>query len=544
MPAEDSEKLATCLVGYGYWGQNQARNIAASSRTDLRFIVETVDGRSRQASAAHPDVPVVADLDEALPNTQAVVIATPADTHHEVARRAMEAGKHVLVEKPLAMDVEQARDLLAAAEQHHVQLSVGHTFLYSSPIRRLRAMVDDGELGDLRYMSFQRRSLGRIRPDCNVMWNLAPHDISIALHLLDETPDEVWATGFTFLQPGIEDVVFATMRMPSGVGVGLHVSWLDPRKTRQLTVVGADKMAVYDDVSIERTIQAFDSGVETPESGLGDFDSMADWQWKTRGRGCADTSTGAMGTPAPTDRRVRRGLSHRCPDRHRRGPRARGRRGARRARRQPGRRRPARPTRRRTDLMSTSDPSSRVAEDTIAGDDVAIAPFCVVGLDGPSERVEFRGAATIRSHTVIYRATTLGIGFATGHHVLVREHTQIGDQVSIGSSTVIEHHVLIHDRVRIHSQAFVPEFTVLEEGCWLGPGVRITNARYPNPPDTKDNLEGVTVGVGAVIGAGSVILPGVTIGAGALVGAGTVVVRDVPPNARIVGNPGRRLETT
>jgi len=181
-----------------------------------------------------------------------------------------------------------------------------------------------------------------------------------------------------------------------------------------------------------------------------------------------------------------------------------------------------------------------VAPDAELGDACTIGAFCVLGVE-PAELdpLVVGPGATIRSHTVIYRGTVIGSRFHAGHGALVREHTSIGDDVSVGSHTIVEHHVHLGDGVRLHGGCFVPEHSVLEAGAWLGPGVLVTNARYPNRPDTKDRLEGVHVGEAAAVGAGAVLLPGVRIGAGALVGAGAVVVRDVAPGATIVGNPGR-----
>jgi len=187
-------------------------------------------------------------------------------------------------------------------------------------------------------------------------------------------------------------------------------------------------------------------------------------------------------------------------------------------------------------------PSALVAPDSQLGEDPEIGPFVAIGLDGDGGPVRIGDGATIRSHTVIYRDVRAGAGLATGHGVLVREATVLGDRVSIGSHSVLEHHVTVGDGVRIHSACFIPEHTVLEDGAWIGPGVRITNARYPNRPDTKANLEGVTVARGAVIGAAAVLLPGVRIGAGAIVGAGAVVVRDVPDGVTVVGNPARPID--
>jgi acetyltransferase-like isoleucine patch superfamily enzyme len=166
-----------------------------------------------------------------------------------------------------------------------------------------------------------------------------------------------------------------------------------------------------------------------------------------------------------------------------------------------------------------------------------VGPLCILGCDGPDEDLRIGPHATIRSHTVIYRGTTIGARFHAGHGALVRESTRVGDDVSIGSHSVVEHHVTIGDGVRVHSSCFIPEHSVLEDGSWLGPGVIVTNARYPNRPDTKANLEGVRIEKGAVVGAGAILLPGVVVGRGAMVGAGAVVVRDVAVNAVVVGNP-------
>jgi acetyltransferase-like isoleucine patch superfamily enzyme len=184
-------------------------------------------------------------------------------------------------------------------------------------------------------------------------------------------------------------------------------------------------------------------------------------------------------------------------------------------------------------------PTAVVAADTDAPG-ASIGPFCVVGLDGGDRGpVRLGAGAILRSHVVVYRGTTAGAGLHVAHHVLIREETQIGDRVSIGTGSIVEHHVRLGNDVRLHSRCFVPEESVLEDGAWLGPGVTITNARYPNRPDTKERLEGVTIEKGAVIGAAVVLLPGVRIGRGALVGAGAVVVADVPAGATVVGNPAR-----
>lgn len=189
----------------------------------------------------------------------------------------------------------------------------------------------------------------------------------------------------------------------------------------------------------------------------------------------------------------------------------------------------------------------KVYRGVIIGKGSEIGPFSLIGVPAKgakagSVRTWIGTSAVIRSHTVIYAGNVIGKGFQTGHGALIREDNTIGDNVSIGSSTVVEHHVLIADGVRIHSQAFIPEFSVLEEGCWIGPRVVITNAKYPRSPKVKENLRGATICRGAKIGANSTLLPGVTIGENALVGAGSVVTRDVPPGAVVAGNPARIMK--
>jgi predicted dehydrogenase len=278
-----SRPVPMVVLGFGYWGANQARNVAASAACDLVAIVEPDPERARRAASTHPSVPIVGDLSAALLHgPEAAVVCTPAGTHPALTAELLEAGLHVLVEKPFALDAVSAREMVANAERLDRRIMAGHTFLYSSPVRYIADLIRSGALGEIRYLSFQRLSLGRIRSDCNVLWNFAPHDASIAHHLLGEDAHAASATGFTYLQPDIADVVFGTLEFPSGAGVGMHLSWLDPRKTRTVTVVGTEKMVVYDDVATDRKIEIFDAGVISPTTGLGESASMAEWQWQTR----------------------------------------------------------------------------------------------------------------------------------------------------------------------------------------------------------------------------------------------------------------------
>lgn len=279
------EPTRTVLAGYGYWGANLARNLSAAQAVEFVGVADPDDRQRSAAEATFPGIHTWSSLDAVLADedVEAVVLATPATTHGELALRVVESGRHVLVEKPLALDINAARDVVDAGAAAGVTVMVGHTFLYSPPVHQLREYVSNGELGHVQYLYSQRLSLGKIRRDCNALWNFAPHDVSIMLYLLAEIPTEVSARSMTFIQEGVADVFFATLSFPSGVGANLHVSWIDPRKTRLMTVVGDEKMAVYNDVSADQKIWLFDAGVARSENPtFGDYASLGEFQWQTR----------------------------------------------------------------------------------------------------------------------------------------------------------------------------------------------------------------------------------------------------------------------
>ena len=212
----------------------------------------------------YPKTKTTAAWEEAVydPKTQAVIIATPASTHYSLAKACLEAGKHIFVEKPLAMSLREADELAELSASRNLVLMLGDTFLFNAAVRHLKKLVREGELGNIYYIYSQRLNLGRIRTDVNAWWNLAPHDVSILLYLMDwELPASVSAHGVDYVQPGIEDVVFATLTWSNRVTAHIQVSWLDPGKTRKMTVVGNRKMVVYDDVSDDK-IAVIDKGID------------------------------------------------------------------------------------------------------------------------------------------------------------------------------------------------------------------------------------------------------------------------------------------
>ena len=257
-----TERVTVGMVGLGGWGKNLLRNFAALPDADMRWACDADEGRRAAYQAAYPATRFAAELDDVLadPDVDAVVLATPVPTHHALARRAMEAGKHVMVEKPMAWSVEQARDLRDLAAETGRVLMVGHLLRFHPGVVKLRQLIDSGELGDVRYVYGNRQNLGVIREDENALWSLGVHDISVVLHLLDGRPVEVWARGEAYVRPSVEDVVFGYVKFDTGQVGHLHLSWLDPHKMRKMTVVGSTKMAVFDDMEPERKVTIYDKG--------------------------------------------------------------------------------------------------------------------------------------------------------------------------------------------------------------------------------------------------------------------------------------------
>ena len=260
------------VVGAGGWGKNHVRNLASIEGAELRWVCDRVEGVRRRISKAHPGVRCVSEVGPMLEDVEvsAVVVVTDAPNHHSVAKAALEAGKDVFVEKPLTLSAAEGVELCEIAERGGRIRAVGHLHLFHPAVERLRAMVQSGELGEVLYVTTQRTNLGVVRQDENAWWSLAPHDISVLDYLFDAQPEFVSATGGIFLQKeqGLEDVVFATLHYPGGRVAHLHVSWLDPHKTRRLTVVGSRKMAVFDDTSPDQKLTLYDKGVEPPPKSL------------------------------------------------------------------------------------------------------------------------------------------------------------------------------------------------------------------------------------------------------------------------------------
>ena len=262
-------------AGLGEWGKNLARNFA--DLAELVWLCDPADGKHAEFAARYPQARWAKTFDEMLadPELDAVVVATPVPTHYELAKAALGAGKHVFVEKPPAMTGAEIDELVALATERDLVLMPGHLLLYHPGVQKLKELVDAGSLGDVLCVYGNRQNLGRIRPYENALWSLGVHDLSVILFLLDEDPVEATAQGRDFLQPGVEDVVFCFLRFPSGRIAHMHLSWLDPHKMRKMTVVGTEKMAVFDDMELDRKVTVYEKSPWRP------VDTYGEWQTRT-----------------------------------------------------------------------------------------------------------------------------------------------------------------------------------------------------------------------------------------------------------------------
>jgi predicted dehydrogenase len=272
-----SKTLNVGVVGCGYWGPNLIRNFRKQPNCRLRVACDLSQERLDYIKELYPEVEGVTDYAKLLNDydLDAVAIATAVQFHHPMAKAALEAGKHVFIEKPMASSTAQCDELLDLGKSKGLTIMVGHTFLYSAPVRRIKEIIDKGDIGKLQYVSSRRLNLGLFQKDINVAWDLAPHDLSIILHIVNEWPSAVNCTGNANVTPGIEDITNMSITFPSGRFATVASSWLDPRKVREMTFVGSRRMIVYDDVQPLEKIRIFDTRVERPPH----YDTFAEFTY-------------------------------------------------------------------------------------------------------------------------------------------------------------------------------------------------------------------------------------------------------------------------
>ncbi len=258
--------IAVGVVGYGYWGPNLVRNFASLPNCQVKAVCDLSESRLRHVKSLYPDLEVTADFDRFLNGTgiDAVVVATSVRYHHPLAKASLLAGKHTLIEKPMASSSAECEELIELARRQNLVLMVGHTFLYSSPVRKIVDVIEAGDIGEIRYINSRRLNLGLFQRDINVAWDLAPHDLSIIMHVLQEYPTVVNCQGNAHVTSGIADVTNISLSFRRKRFATVQSSWLEPRKVREMTIVGTRRMIVYDDLETHEKIRIYDVRVERP----------------------------------------------------------------------------------------------------------------------------------------------------------------------------------------------------------------------------------------------------------------------------------------
>ena len=266
-PTRLAAPVVVALVGHGYWGPNVLRNYMELPGATVKWVCDRRSAARRKAQTRYPSVAVTADLAEVLADAavDAVLVATPVSTHFPIAKAVLEAGKHVFIEKPMTADSAQACELVELAAREGLTLMVGHTFVFSPPVRKVKELIDAGELGDIYFITTQRVNLGLHQKDVSVIWDLAPHDLSILYYWLGEAAQSITVMGRACIRADVPDVAFINLRFPSGIVAEIQASWLSPVKLRRTIVVGSKKMLVYDDTENVEKVKIFDHGVDFKE---------------------------------------------------------------------------------------------------------------------------------------------------------------------------------------------------------------------------------------------------------------------------------------
>ena len=259
----EPEELRLGVAGVGLWGPNLIRNFHTNSKSRVTAVCDTDTKRLRLIQSAYPDVAVTTSFDDLLNSTEvdALVIATPTETHYELSQKALAAGKHVFTEKPVAKEPAECEELIRLARAQNLHLFVGHVFVYNAGIKAVKEYLDAGDLGRIYYVNMTRTNLGPIRRDVNAFWDLAPHDISVLNYWFPEKPVKVSAVGAVYLNQEVEDTVYATFRYADGMIANIHTSWLNPKKVREIIIVGEKKMVIWDDMDQNHPIKIYDKNV-------------------------------------------------------------------------------------------------------------------------------------------------------------------------------------------------------------------------------------------------------------------------------------------
>ncbi|MGF1530275.1 MAG: Gfo/Idh/MocA family oxidoreductase [Puniceicoccaceae bacterium] len=481
------------LIGCGYWGKNHARNF--SSLQVLARICDPHPGGLETAATIAPEAALNSDPEAAFadPEIQGVVIATPAETHCQLTLRAIEAGKHVLVEKPMALDCRDAVKMHQTALRHQRILMVGHLLEYHPAITKLRELLAQGTLGSLRYLYAQRLNFGKIRTEENAFWSFAPHDIALILRLTGEMPTEVSCHGSAFINSALPDIALAHLSFASGIRAHLAASWLNPFKEQKLVVIGTEKMAVFDDTLEDQKLLLFHQKVDLRD-----------------GQPILSKNPPEV-LPLP----------------------------------------PIEPLRAQSEAfleaIQTGQPPLTSSESGINVLRVLQAAQASLENHGTATPIEDFSTppppCDYQAHptAIIDPGAQIGQGSRIWHFCHISHGAQIGENCSFGQNCYVADGVTVGHRVKVQNNVSLYTGVTVEDDVFLGPSCVFTNVTNPRAAiSRRDEYKTTLIKKGATIGANATILCGLTIGEYAFIAAGAVVTKDVPPYALMKGIPAKQ----
>ena len=494
--------MRVAVVGSGYWGKNLVRNfhalgaLAAICDRDARVL--------QRFQQMYEGVSAVQNFDDLLRDSElseAIVIATPAESHYDLAKKALLAGKHVFVEKPLSLTVDEGDELVELANKSQLTLMVGHILHYHQAVIKLKELIDAGELGKIQYLYSNRLNIGKIRAEENILWSFAPHDISVILMILEEMPQTVYATGGSYLQHKIPDTTLTTLDFPSGVKAHIFVSWLHPFKEQKLVVVGDKKMAVFDDVSQEKLLL---------------YPHKIEWLHRIPVAAKAEAEPVPVAMEEPLKAECQHFLE--CVTKGT-TPRTDGKEGL-----------------RVLQVLHASQESLNQEGCKIRLDSKAPVASFLSPVPSPESKGYF-----VHESSYVDERVEIGEGTKIWHFSHVLSGSRIGENCNIGQNVVIGPEVTMGKGCKIQNNVSIYKGVTLEDEVFCGPSMVFTNVYNPRSAIGRmDELRPTLVKKGASIGANATILCGITIGCYSFVGAGAVVLKDVPNYALVVGNPGRQ----
>ncbi len=487
-----------CVVGAGRWGMNHVRTLDRLGC--LAGIVESDDYRRNDLKERFSSVPTFSSIRDAMnEDYDGFTVATPAETHYEIAKFIIEHGKHVLVEKPITLRADEARDLKAMAEAKGVNLMVGHLLLFHPAIRKMKGLIEAGKIGKLQYMYSNRLNLGTVRTEENILWSFAPHDISIFQYFTESFPEDIVSRGGVFLQPGIHDSSMTILSYPDNRVCHIFVSWLHPFKEHRIVVIGSKGMLSFEDSSSEKHIVFYEKGI--------------DWIQGEPITRDGPTEVIPYESTFPLDEELKYFATH-------------------------------------LDGQPVEIADARSAVEVLEILEKATECLIMEGQKGGGRKTEVGGQKSevgsqgfFAHHSAeIDEGCTINSGTKIWHFSHVLSDTKIGANCNIGQNVVIGPGVTIGDGCKIQNNVSVYKGVHLEDDVFCGPSMVFTNVYNPRAAIRKmDELRATLVRKGATIGANATVICGITIGRYAFIGAGAVVTKDVPDYALMVGNPASRM---